>query len=184
MVMAVINIFFILIEAFYFMMPSYFANMAPVIFKKINFLNYPIDFGKKIFNKPLFGKNKTWRGLFFGVLTGILTAFAQRILINYDIFKNISIISYENWIIFGFLMGFGALLGDSIKSFFKRMLSIPPGKSWIILDQIDYVLGSLALASLIYSIPARIIIISLIISPIITIIVNYISFYLKIRDEW
>ena len=48
-----------LLKILYFMSPAYFANMAPVIFRKFNFLAIPIDFGKKINNKPLLGKTKT-----------------------------------------------------------------------------------------------------------------------------
>ena len=44
----------LLLSCFYLMMPAYFANMAPVIAKKIfNSLAIPIDFNKKIRNKPI-----------------------------------------------------------------------------------------------------------------------------------
>jgi CDP-2,3-bis-(O-geranylgeranyl)-sn-glycerol synthase len=166
------------------MMPSYFANMAPVIFRNIKFLDYPLDFGKKINNKPILGKNKTWRGLFFGILMSILIAYVQNFLVNHGFFKAISPINYQSWLFLGFLMGFGAIFGDAFKSFLKRLMNIPPGKSWFIFDQIDYVIGSLAFVSLAYKVPIIIIVTSLIISPILTIIINCISSYLKIRDEW
>ena len=48
------------------------------------------------------------------------------------------------WIILvGGLLGFGALCGDSIKSFFKRQIGIAPGKSWFPFDQLDYLVGAL-----------------------------------------
>ena len=43
-------------------------------------------------------------------------------------------------------MGFGALTGDAIKSFFKRRVNIPPGVSWFPFDQIDYIIGGIALS--------------------------------------
>ena len=60
-----------LLAVIYYMLPAYFANMAPVIFKKINFLNVPI-------NENLFGRNKTYRGLFFAVLLGTVVFLIQK----------------------------------------------------------------------------------------------------------
>ena len=46
----------LILQLFYLMLPAYFANMAPVIVKKIfNNLKIPIDFDKKIGNKEIFG---------------------------------------------------------------------------------------------------------------------------------
>jgi len=43
----------------------------------------------------------------------------------------------------GTLSGLGALAGDAIKSFFKRQVNVPPGKSWVPFDQIDYIVGGI-----------------------------------------
>jgi CDP-2,3-bis-(O-geranylgeranyl)-sn-glycerol synthase len=45
--------------------------------------------------------------------------------------------------IIGLSLGFGALLGDAIESFFKRQIGIPSGNSWLVFDQIDYVVGAI-----------------------------------------
>jgi CDP-2,3-bis-(O-geranylgeranyl)-sn-glycerol synthase len=37
------------------------------------------------------------------------------------------------------------MAGDSVKSFVKRRIGIAPGKPWIPWDQLDFVLGALAL---------------------------------------
>ena len=113
------------------MLPAYFANMAPVIAKKINFLKVPLDFGKKISNKPIFGKNKTFRGLVFGVLFAVIIAYIQYIFDNYGIFMDLPLTDYSNWLLLGFLMGFGAIFGDLVKSFIKRRLNYDPGKKTI-----------------------------------------------------
>ena len=77
-------VFILILKAFYFMLPAYFANMAPVIVKKLfNKTAVPVDFNKKINGKPMLGKNKTWRGLMFGILFAIVVAFFQFLL-----FKN------------------------------------------------------------------------------------------------
>jgi CDP-2,3-bis-(O-geranylgeranyl)-sn-glycerol synthase len=46
-------------------------------------------------------------------------------------------------VLMGMSMGFGAVAGDAIKSFFKRQVGIAPGKSWVPFDQIDFVVGGL-----------------------------------------
>ena len=43
----------------------------------------------------------------------------------------------------GASLGFGALAGDAIKSFFKRQFSVASGQSWFPFDQIDYILGGI-----------------------------------------
>jgi CDP-2,3-bis-(O-geranylgeranyl)-sn-glycerol synthase len=127
-----------MIELIYFFLPVYFANMVPVFVKKINFLNFAI-------NKKIFGKNKTYRGFFFGITTGLIVIFIQKTLFKYDFFIYISLIdyNYSNIFLVGFLLSFGALFGDLVKSFFKRKLKIKEGKSWILFDQIDAIIGSI-----------------------------------------
>ena len=165
------------------MLPAYFANMAPVIVKKINLFANPIDFNKKINNKPLLGKNKTFRGLVFGVVFAIIVAYLQFLAYNQNFFKSISFIDYKNWLLFGFLMGLGALTGDSVKSFFKRRLNIKPGDKFIPFDQTDFVVGALIFVWPIFNLTSGIFLVSLVLSFILDIIVNHLAFYLKIRNE-
>ena len=42
-----------------------------------------------------------------------------------------------------FSLCFGALCGDIIESFFKRRIGKNRGENWIILDQLDFILGAL-----------------------------------------
>ena len=172
-----------LLKCFYFMLPAYFANMAPVMAKKIRLFAFPIDFSRTINNKPVFGKNKTFRGFVFGTIFAIIIAYLQFSLYNIDFFRNISFFSYQNWLLFGILMGFGALAGDLIKSFFKRRLGIKPGENFIPFDQTDFVVGALVLIMPIFSLTLKIFIVSLLLSFILHIIINHLAFYLKIRNE-
>ena len=172
-----------LLKCFYLILPAYFANMAPVIVKKIDFFAYPIDFDKQISKKPIFGKNKTFRGLIFGVIFAAIVAYLQFLLYNAGFFRNISFINYQNWLLFGLLMGAGALTGDLIKSFFKRRLDIAPGEKFIPFDQTDFVVGALLFIVPIFNLTLKIFITSLLLSFILHIIVNHIAFYLKIRNE-
>ena len=174
----------LLLSCFYFMIPAYFSNMAPVISKKIfKSLAIPIDFNKKIGNKPIFGKNKTFRGLIFGVLFAVIIAYLQFILYSNNIFVNISVVDYSNWFLIGFILGFGAIFGDLAKSFFKRRLGLKPGAKFIPFDQTDFVIGALVFTMPIFNLTLKIFITSLLLSFILHIIVNHIAFHMKIRNE-
>jgi CDP-2,3-bis-(O-geranylgeranyl)-sn-glycerol synthase len=54
-------------------------------------------------------------------------------------------VDYTHWPLLGLGFGVGAMLGDSLKSLLKRRLRIAPGAPWIPFDQVDFVLGALAL---------------------------------------
>jgi CDP-2,3-bis-(O-geranylgeranyl)-sn-glycerol synthase len=102
--------------------------MAPVFVRKVNVLAYPIDGGATWNHKPLFGKNKTWRGLIFGTIMGGVTGAVLQALG----------LPFVWW--WGFVLGFAALVGDAIKSMFKRQRNIRPGGSWIPFDQLDFII--------------------------------------------
>ncbi len=167
------------------MLPAYFANMAPVIVK--NFLKklaLPLDFNKTWRGKPIFGSNKTFRGIIFAVIFGVAIAYFQFLLYNnFDYFKSISFIDYSEWFLFGFLMGFGAIFGDLIESFIKRRVNVAPGSKFFPWDQIDFVIGALLFSSFFFIAGWKIVITILIISILGHIIINHAAYYLKIRGE-
>lgn len=117
----------------------------------------PIDLGATWRGKEILGKNKTYRGLLVGAVTGILVAGVQAgLYLNTDLFKDNTLVDYRevNFIFFGFLMGAGALLGDMVKSFIKRRLDKPSGKPWFPWDQLDWIAGAIVLSSIVYVPPA------------------------------
>ncbi len=134
---------FIILKIIYFLLPGIFANILPVFFKRISFLNYPVDFGIYFGKERLFGDHKTFRGFFFGILGSIVFVFLQRLLYSFEIFKNFSLINYitVNFLVLGFLFGFGVLFGDLFGSFLKRRFGFRSGESFYILDQINGGLG-------------------------------------------
>ncbi|MEM4500149.1 MAG: CDP-2,3-bis-(O-geranylgeranyl)-sn-glycerol synthase [Candidatus Woesearchaeota archaeon] len=136
--------FLYILKSIWFLLPAYIANSTPVLVYKLPVLNVPVDFNRKLNGKPIFGTHKTWRGLVFGILFGMIITYLQAILYqNFEFIKKISIYDYENAFLFGFLMSFGALFGDLVKSFFKRRVGIREGKDWPIFDQIDFIVGAL-----------------------------------------
>ncbi|MEM1988525.1 MAG: CDP-2,3-bis-(O-geranylgeranyl)-sn-glycerol synthase [Candidatus Woesearchaeota archaeon] len=180
------KLFFLgILQAVWFLLPAYVANSAPVVVYKINFLNVPVDFNKKYKGKPIFGTHKTWRGLFFGVLFGMIVAYLQKILYyNVDFFRAISVYDYSNAILFGFLISIGALVGDLVKSFFKRRISIPEGADWPFFDQYDFVIGSLVFVWSFYPKDLYFLLGCFIMSPILHILANLTKpFFMKTSEK-
>lgn len=169
----------LIIKTFYFMLPAYFANMAPVICRRfLKFMAVPIDFNRKLGGKPILGKNKTFRGLFVAVVFGIAAAYVQHLL-NLDI----GIADYSKWFLIGFLLGFGAIFGDLVESFFKRRVGVDSGQPWIPFDQTDYTMGAILFVSIIYFPGWDIAITALVMNLLLHIIVNHTAYWLKIRNE-
>ncbi len=132
----------------YFMWPGGMGNMIPIPvarYKIFEFLNVPIDFGAKLRGKRIFGDHKTFRGFFFGIVIGACIGALQSYLYRYEFFRDISLFDYSNVklaALLGAMQGLGALVGDSVESFFKRQVDVKPGQSWFPFDQIDYIIGA------------------------------------------
>ena len=154
--------------AAYFFIPAYIANMTPVFIRKWNVFSWPLS-------KKLFGAHKTWRGLIFGVFAAVIVAGLQDL-----IWPSLSVAPGE-WPAIGFLLGFGALAGDAVKSFFKRKAGVKPGGRWIPWDQIDYIIGALLLVSIVHFPGWNVVIILLIISFIGHFVVSKIGYAMGIR---
>ncbi len=125
------------LHALLFFLPAGISNMTPVLASKLPILrnwNTPLDFGKTYRGKPIFGKNKTWRGLISGTIAGTLIA-----MVIYGTFSDMDL----GAIAVGTAMSFGALVGDAVESFFKRQRGVPSGKAWFPFDQTDYIIGGL-----------------------------------------
>lgn len=140
----------LVLQTLWFFLPAMTANMAPVLVSHSRFLlslAYPLDGGYTWQGKRLLGHHKTLSGLVLGLLVGGSTGWLQHLAYGSSALQSISLISYASVFVsiyIGILLGAGALLGDAVKSFFKRRLDIAPGQPWIPLDQIDLVLGAIA----------------------------------------
>jgi len=139
-----------LLLALVFFLPAAAANGIPVLAALIpglHKLNAPMDFGLHVRGRPLFGKNKTWRGLFTGIIAATLLLWLlQQLALRWhplgNLMSDINYTQLHTWLL-GPLLGAGALLGDAVESFIKRQLNYPPGKSWFPFDQIDFVIGAI-----------------------------------------
>lgn len=173
-------------QVLYLLLPAAFANMAPIFFKDSwKWLAFPIDLNKKWKGKPILGSHKTVRGFVAGILMAILIAFLQKQLWEAGVARNWVLIDYEHlWLSLGFWMGLGAMLGDSLKSFFKRQVSIKPGSQFMPWDQIDWILGSLILVSLfVQLLPWQVWLWWLVIGFAGHILIRHIGYWLKMNKE-
>ena len=177
-----------ILTALWFILPGFAGNSFPVIFDKfLPKLAVPIDGGKSWRGVRLLGNNKTWRGVIFGVTGGIVVAGIQYWLwANVPAFENVTLAPFEevHWVLFGFLMGFGVLVGDAVESFFKRRVGIAPGKPWFPFDQLDALVGALGLLSIVWIIPWQFLLFYVIFIPVLHLISNVVAYWLKIKDTW
>jgi CDP-2,3-bis-(O-geranylgeranyl)-sn-glycerol synthase len=138
--------------AIWFMLPAAIANVTPIIAAVtpgLTRFDHPIDGNRKWRGEPIFGSHKTWRGLITGVIMASMTFWLQKnAFAQYDWVRQFcDPVNYNNlpWVL-GPLLGFGALAGDAIKSFFKRRSGVEAGKSWFPFDQLDYIIGAVLIS--------------------------------------
>jgi CDP-2,3-bis-(O-geranylgeranyl)-sn-glycerol synthase len=161
------NIVSVIVEALKFIFPAYCANSVPVITGG----GLPIDFGRNFFDgKPVFGKNKTYRGFFLGLAVGITVGLAEWIIFDYPF-------------LFSILSPLGALCGDLAGAFLKRRLEIAPGDSFPIMDQVDFALGAILFSLPLGIIYWEIVIAVVIITLPIHLFTNFLAFKLKLKEN-
>ncbi len=175
------------VTTLYFILPAYFSNGSGLVFGG----GTPVDFGKSDSKgNRWIGDGVTWRGFIAGTIIGMLTGtiqgfFAPTILSNFGQYIITPIItSIPNGIVIGFLLGFGALLGDAIGSFLKRRLGIGRGKPAPILDQLDFIIVALILVSFAVKLDLLTITIAIILTLVIHLATNTGAYLLGLKDVW
>lgn len=149
-------------DALYLIFPAYCANAVPVIFGG----GRPIDGGRNFRDgRPVLGPRKTFRGFFAGLIIGTLVGFLQ------------------GHVLLGFMLSLGALTGDLVESFIKRRLGRPPGASFPVADQLDFVLGALLFSIPVAppSLPVALTIV--IVTPPIHLLTNFLAYLLGVKKE-
>ncbi len=156
-------------DALKLILPAYCANAIPVIAGG----GLPIDFGKNFLDgKPIFGMNKTFRGLFFGLAFGTAVGLIESVFFHYHV-------------LFGLLMSLGALFGDLLAAFVKRRIGLAPGELLPIIDQVDFILGAI-----LFSIPVILPLISwelvlavMLITPPLHLLTNFAAYKLDLKSN-
>lgn len=155
----------IITTALLFIGPAYVANAAPLVFGG----GARLDRDWKFFDgKPLFGSHKTVRGLFAGIIGGGLVGLGESLIDN-------------RLALAGLMIAVGAVMGDLLGAFIKRRLRIQPGRSFLFLDQLDFVLGGLAIGALFLAMPLVSTLIVILVTPPIHLATNYGAYLLGIK---
>jgi len=172
-----------LVESIWVILPAYVANGLVSLVRFFTKKPHPIDFGKTWKGKPVFGKNKTWEGLMFGCLIGMLIGWIEMLSFPFLPFHispvPLKIIPMSA--LLGFLLGFGAMAGDTVESFLKRRLNIKPGKPLPVLDQLDFLIGAVIFSSLVMSWEWEWIVLLIILTPVFHFVANITGYLLKIK---
>jgi len=143
-------------------LPAYFANATPVAFGG----GPPLDRGLSWRDgRPLLGGHKTLRGCVVGILAGALVG------------------SLQGRFLAGLAQGVGAIVGDLISSFFKRRLGIPPGDSFPLLDQLDFIVVAVLLSQPFVSASLEKIAVIMVVTVPIHYAMNYVSWLTKMKEH-
>ncbi len=175
-----VEIILVIVQAVWLMLPAYISNPSAVVFGG----GTPIDLGKTWADgKRILGDGKTVRGLVIGTICGIIIGAMQIFSSSYIDFVPV------HTPIAVIMLSFGALLGDIIKSFFKRRFGFPRGTQLLLVDQLDFVAGAWLFTYIFdpvwfasnFSIP--IIVTVLILTPVLHRLTNIFGYYIKIKKE-
>lgn len=170
------------IGVFWFFLPAGVANMVPILFKWLPLLDTPIDFNKKIGELPVFGPHKTYRGFLVGIIFAIFAVYLQAALTPERSYWLVNYASV-NLVLLGFLLGFGALAGDLVKSFFKRRIKIASGRTWVPFDQTDWIFGALLLSGTVVNFSFQQVLAALILFGILHPLINLVGYFLKLKPN-
>lgn len=160
-----------LIVILLYIIPLYTANSTPVLSKG----KIPLDLNKKIGANPILGKGKTVEGTLTGIICGSISGLLITIFFPY------SNELVPNYFALAVLLSIGAIVGDLIKSFFKRRFGIKSGQKWVIADQLDFILGGLIFSSLITPPPTWLVAILLIVTFFIHLWSNFFAHKLGLK---
>ena len=170
-----------LLAAIWIMLPAYIPNPMAALLGG----GTPIDFGRNYSDgHRIFGDGKTFRGLFFGVLAGIITGL---LLIWLSGTFTLTFLPRHTLASVS-LLALGALLGDLGKSFLKRRMGKVRGEKWPVADQLDLVVGAFILmlifdpAWLFAYLTLPVFIIILILTIVIHRAVNIIGYMLGVKE--
>jgi len=118
-------------------------------FDWLHFAAVAIDGGHKFRNRPLFGANKTYRGV-LAVSLGASAGYSLQALVpelQPQTWRDLSIASIG---LLGFGIGVAAMLSELPNSFLKRQIGIAPGAAghgfanafFYLYDQVDFLVGA------------------------------------------
>ncbi len=173
-----------IVVAFWAMLPAYVPNNAAVLAGG----GRPIDGGRTWGDSRILGDGKTWRGTAVGTAVGAVLALALNAIsgdvgsaigVGLPVFPAPAVVA----------LPFGAMLGDILASFLKRRTGRERGAAFPGVDQLDFVVVSLALAFVAapdwfletFTLPVLAVVV--IITPLLHVTTNVIAYKLGLKNE-
>jgi CDP-2,3-bis-(O-geranylgeranyl)-sn-glycerol synthase len=163
------------------MLPAYVPNPVAALTGG----GTPIDLGRNFHDgRRIFGDGKTYRGLVIGILAGVITGLFLMWLRAQ--FPHISLPEHTPLSVS--LLATGALLGDLVKSFFKRRFGRERGSKWPVADQYDLVAGAFLLMLvfdpgwLLTTLTLSVFLVILIITPVLHRATNIIGYLFRVKE--
>jgi CDP-2,3-bis-(O-geranylgeranyl)-sn-glycerol synthase len=174
----------VLAQAVWAMLPAYIPNNVAVLAGG----GRPIDAGRSMGGRRLLGDGKTWRGTIVGTAAGTVLAVGLDLIApTASSAVGADLAGFP--VLAGFTLALGAMLGDITASFLKRRLGRQRGASVPGLDQLDFVIGALALTAVVvpswfgatFTLP--VIAAVLVVTPLLHLGTNGIAYGLGLKNE-
>jgi CDP-2,3-bis-(O-geranylgeranyl)-sn-glycerol synthase len=122
-------LFAVVLYPIIYIFPAYAANGAPVLFGR----GKPLDLGRKLRGKRIFGDHKTMRGTLSSLAAGIAVGLIEYPFLHY-------------MLPIAIMLTIGANFGDLAGSFAKRRLGFKPGRILPVIDQYGFFAAALLFA--------------------------------------
>lgn len=176
-----------LIIAIWLMLPAYLPNNFAALLGG----GKPLDLGRKLGDgRRILGDGKTFRGTIAGTLAGVAMG-----LLLHAVAKSKPELGLPDFgtggellsVLFG--LSLGAMAGDIVASFFKRRMGMERGAALFLVDQLDFVFGSWALAFILAprwfseNFTPEIMVIVLIVTPVLHRVTNVLGYKIKAKKE-
>ncbi|WP_436907674.1 CDP-2,3-bis-(O-geranylgeranyl)-sn-glycerol synthase [Halosimplex marinum] len=174
----------VVVTALWAMGPAYVPNNAAVLAGG----GRPIDGGRTWGGRRVLGDGKTWRGTAAGTAAGVALALALNAGSG-AIADLLGVPAVEFPLAAAVGLALGAMLGDIGASFIKRRSGRERGAPFPGVDQLDFVVGALALAAVLdfewvtATFTPPVLVTVLVVTPLLHVVTNGIAYLIGAKDE-
>lgn len=166
------------------MLPAYVPNNAAVLVGG----GTPIDGGRTWGGRRVLGDGKTWRGTAAGIGAGLALAVVLN-AVEPSFSTGLGVVLPTFSLAAAIALPTGAMLGDILASFLKRRTGRKRGAAFPGVDQLDFVVGALALTWLVdptwfaATFTVSVILVVLVLTPVLHLVTNAIAYALGLKNE-
>lgn len=174
----------VVVVALWAMCPAYLPNSAAVLGGG----GRPLDLGRSMGGRRILGDGKSISGTFVGWAAGAgLALVLNELNATGESLSGVDLPEFPLAVVIVFPLG--AMLGDIAASFLKRRLDRERGAPLPVIDQLDFVVGSLPLAYLVApawfvdTFTPAVLLVVVVVTPVLHLTANRIAYLLDLKDE-